>query len=278
MSLAAMLKAAAPAVLVRVAETKGSAPREAGTVMAVTTDAIFGTIGGGQFEWLAIDHARGLLAGKRDESELDIPLGSDIGQCCGGRVRLRFEPVTEAVVAALETDERAAQDAWPHVHIFGAGHVGRALAMALTPLPVTPIVYDARASELALLPDDIESKESALPEAEVRAARPGSAFVVLTHDHALDFLIAREALARRDAAYIGLIGSKTKRATFRNWFKREGGEPEDFKQLVCPIGSADVKDKRPEVIAALAAAEIITALNRNANVPGETHERTSSTP
>ena len=182
------------------------------------------------------------------------------------------------MIAALETEERAAQDAWPHVHIFGAGHVGRALAIALMPLPVTPIVYDARAAELALLPDEVQSKETALPEADVRAAQPGSAFVILTHDHALDFLITREALARRDATYVGLIGSKTKRATFRNWFKREGGDLTDLDQLVCPIGSADVKDKRPEVIAALAAAEIITALNENANVPGETHERTSSTP
>ena len=90
---------------------------------------------------------------------------------------------------------------------------------------------------------------------------PGSAFVVLTHDHALDFLIVAEALKRRDAAYVGMIGSKTKKATFRNWFlKTAGGTEDDLSRLVSPIGGDAVRDKRPAVIAALAAAEIMTAL------------------
>ncbi|PST30285.1 xanthine dehydrogenase accessory protein XdhC, partial [Mesorhizobium loti] len=98
----------------------------------------------------------------------------------------------------------------------------------------------------------------------VRDAPPDSAFVVLTHDHALDFLIATEALGREDASYVGMIGSKTKRATFKNWLSREVDRPELFGRLVCPIGGTAVKDKRPPVIAALAAAEILTAaLNRH---------------
>ena len=79
-TLRASLAAGMPAVLVRLAEAKGSTPREAGTVMAVTADAIYGTIGGGQFEWLAIDHARRLIADRPGDSRLDIPLGADIGQ------------------------------------------------------------------------------------------------------------------------------------------------------------------------------------------------------
>ena len=92
----------------------------------------------------------------------------------------------------------------------------------------------------------------------MRAAPAGSAFIVLTHDHALDFLSVAEALKRDDAAYVGMIGSKTKKATFRSWYLREaGGGEEAFARLVCPIGGADVKDKRPAVIAALAAAEVM---------------------
>ena len=84
---------------------------------------------------------------------------------------------------------------------------------------------------------------------------------MLTHDHALDFLIVAEALERDDAAYVGMIGSKTKKATFRNWYLREaGGNEADFARLVSPIGGDRVADKRPAVIAALAAAEILTAL------------------
>ena len=56
-----------------------------------------------------------------------------------------------------------------------------------------------------------------------------------------------------------MIGSKTKRATFRNWLSRESGSPGLFEKLVCPIGGTAFKDKRPAVIATLAAAEIMTA-------------------
>ena len=93
------------------------------------------------------------------------------------------------------------------------------------------------------------------------AAPAGSAFVVLTHDHALDFLIVAEALRRTDAAYVGMIGSATKKATFKSWYLKTAGGGEDaFARLVCPIGGDAVRDKRPEVIAALAAAEILAAL------------------
>ena len=93
---------------------------------------------------------------------------------------------------------------------------------------------------------------------------------MLTHDHALDFLIVAEALRRKDAAYVGMIGSKTKKATFRSWYlKSAGGNDADFARLVSPIGGDAVKDKRPAVIAALAAAEIMTALAASATVKAE---------
>ena len=86
---------------------------------------------------------------------------------------------------------------------------------------------------------------------------------MLTHDHALDFLIVAEALKRADAAYVGMIGSKTKKATFRSWYFREAaGDEASFARLVSPIGGDDVNDKRPAVIAALAAAEIMRALSK----------------
>ena len=147
--------------------------------------------------------------------------------------------------------------------MFGAGHVGDALAMALSLVPLRTILVDTREEELsATQVPGIETCLTAMPEAVVRDAPAGSAFVVLTHDHALDFLITAEALARNDASYVGMIGSKTKRATFRNWLTREVGRPEFFDRLVCPVGGTAVKDKRPTIIAALAAAEImVSALN-----------------
>ena len=86
---------------------------------------------------------------------------------------------------------------------------------------------------------------------------------MLTHDHALDFLIAREALARGDAAYVGMIGSRTKRVSFERWLRRaEDGAAADTGALVCPIGAAGRPDKRPEVIAAFVAAEIMRTHRR----------------
>jgi xanthine dehydrogenase accessory factor len=120
---------------------------------------------------------------------------------------------------------------------------------------------ETRADALEGFPEAVATRLTPMPEEQVREAPPGAAFVVLTHDHALDFLIVAEALRRGDAAYVGMIGSQTKKATFRSWFlKTAGGSEAEFVRLVSPIGGAEVRDKRPTVIAALAAAEIMTAL------------------
>ncbi|ERM00011.1 XdhC protein [Brucella intermedia 229E] len=254
-------------VLVEVTDVKGSAPpRDAGAWMLVARDMIFRTIGGGQLEYMAIDHARKILAGGRD-TPMDVPLGPEIGQCCGGRVGLSFKRVNRGLTDELVGKVDAEIATRPHVYVFGAGHVGDALANALSFTPVRVVLVDTREAELmACDVPGVETCLSAMPEQVVRSAPPGSAFIVLTHDHALDFLIVTEALQRRDAVYVGMIGSKTKKATFKNWLKREMGSENLFENLVCPVGGAVVKDKRPEVIAALVAAEVLTAVLTSARV------------
>src|SRR6185312_14039258 len=199
--------------------------------------------------------------GRDSPLSLDIPLGPEIGQCCGGRVEVRIRHLDQALRDAL-LDTAAAEDAaYPHVFLFGGGHVGHALASALSLLPLKVSVIETRADALDGVPTSVLTKLTPVPEEAVRDAPNGSAFVVLTHDHALDFLIVAEALKRPDAAYVGMIGSKTKKATFRSWFlKTAGGTETEFARLISPIGGAAVKDKRPAVIAALAAAEIMAAL------------------
>ncbi|MBB5042969.1 xanthine dehydrogenase accessory protein XdhC [Shinella fusca] len=248
------------AILVEVTGAAGSTPRDTDAWMLVSQRAIFATIGGGQLEYMAIDHARRALRSGLDAAPMDVPLGPEIGQCCGGRVGLSFTPLNPELAGDLIARSDREMAARPHVYVFGAGHVGDALAMALSLAPLRVVLVDTREDELmASTVPRVETCLTAMPEAVVRDAPPGSSFVVLTHDHALDFLIAAEALRRTDAAYVGMIGSKTKRATFRNWLTREIGRPELFDSLVCPIGGTAVKDKRPAVIAALAAAEITTA-------------------
>lgn len=257
--IAGFLERNPQSVLVEVVSVEGSAPRDKGTWMLVSRDKIFRTIGGGQLEFLAIDHARKMLDSVAAEI-LNIPLGPEIGQCCGGQVQLNFSHVDETKAADLTRQIEREIASRPHVYVFGAGHVGNALAHALSLTPICTILVDTRADELdAVELEGVEKVLAAMPEELVRNAPSRSAFIVLTHDHALDFLIAAEALKRNDAAYVGMIGSKTKRATFKHWLKREVGLelPDNF---ACPVGGAVVKDKRPEIIAVLATAEIISAV------------------
>jgi xanthine dehydrogenase accessory factor len=263
--LKAFLDRAGEAVMVEVVGVAGSTPREPGAYMLVATDLLHGTIGGGHLEYIAIDKAREILRSPFAGSvpvELDLALGPEIGQCCGGRVRIAFRPVDRALAANL-LDQAEAQDRrMPQIYLFGGGHVGNAMARALALLPVRVTVVETRASALEDIPPGVASALTPVPEAVVREAPAGAAFVILTHDHALDFLIAAEALKCGAAAYVGMIGSKTKRATFRSWFLKSGGGTEaGFRRLVSPIGGDAVKDKRPAVIAALAAAEVMAALD-----------------
>jgi xanthine dehydrogenase accessory factor len=193
---------------------------------------------------------------------VDVPLGPEIGQCCGGRVVVSLRVVDTADAERLLTRLREAEASLPHVYMFGSGHVGKALAQALAPLPLHLHVIDTRPDELHDLPAGVDARAVPMPEAVVRSAPSGSAYVILTHDHALDFMIAAEALKRDDCPYVGMVGSKTKRAKFASWYRGEGGREEDVRRLVLPIGAFGLVDKRPEVIAALAAAEIMVHIGR----------------
>ena len=262
-SMKAFLDAADRTALVEVARAKGSTPREAGAYMLVSPTAIHGTIGGGQLEFMAIDQARQMLADAKGPHELmlDIPLGPEIGQCCGGRVEVLIRLVDDELKAELLRNAEAEEDIC---------RTSRSSAAAMSARRWLRRFRFCRCGRPSSRPGPMRSKAcrqasqtklTSVPEEMVRSAPAGAAFVVLTHDHALDFLIVSEALKRNDAAYVGMIGSKTKKATFRSWYlKSAGGSEADFARLVSPIGGDAVKDKRPAVIAALAAAEIMTAL------------------
>lgn len=245
------------AVLVTVAQAKGSTPREAGATMIVAAQTTCGTIGGGQLEHLAIDKARAMLVNGEDHADMHVPLGPEIGQCCGGRVSLSLHLLTPLRRKTFLEQEAATHQARPAVFVFGAGHVGLALAAALAPLPFHVTLIDTRDNIDGHIPSGVNFQRSAMPEAQVADLAPGGAAVIMTHDHALDFLIAREALARDDLSYVGMIGSASKRATFGHWHAREGADPVLLSRLTMPIGASALRDKRPAVIAALVAVELL---------------------
>lgn len=248
------------AVIVRIAEAQGSTPREAGATMIVSARGSAGTIGGGQLEFHCIDLARILLDSGGPQQLIDIPLGPQMGQCCGGRVRVAMEPATSAHLEALRQDEAKAAAERPRVLIFGAGHTGKALARNLALLPVAVTLIDDRPGQFEDVPAIVACLQLDDPETALAAARPGSAFVILSHSHALDYRLAEAALLRGDAAYVGMIGSATKRARFEASFRRRHPGGKALTQLTCPIGGSDVHDKRPEVIAALTSAELVRCL------------------
>ena len=267
-TLSAWLARGDAAVLVTVAATRGSTPREAGARMLVALNAVCGTVGGGRLEFEAVKAARTMIeSGAGDGTTMDVPLGAAIGQCCGGHVRLLLEragPDLADRLARLEAEERAAA---PAVYLFGAGHTGKAIARALALLPLRLVWVDSRAEEFPkAVPPGIDRIVAARPADLIAEAPPGSSFLVLTHSHALDFDLAEAVLARGDFRYLGLIGSATKRRRFERWYVARGGGADDLGRLTCPIGMAPIRDKRPEVIAALVAAEIVVATAQNAAV------------
>jgi len=256
------LGAGQPAIVVTVAEARGSTPQAAGARMIITADAIAGTVGGGRLEFEAMLRAREMIATNTAEDRLDMPLGPAVGQCCGGRVVLILRRADDAAVQALAALEQQERQQAPQVAVFGAGHVGRALVQALAPLPLRILWCDSRPEALAAPTwDNVETRTSDALDLIARC-RPGAAAVVLTHSHALDYAIAEAALRRDDLAYVGLIGSQTKRRRFERWFMARGGTATALARLVCPIGDTGVIDKRPPIIAAFAATEILRVLLR----------------
>ncbi|HEY0853724.1 MAG TPA: xanthine dehydrogenase accessory protein XdhC, partial [Devosia sp.] len=164
-ALRTFLTAHPAAIVAELTAVRGSSPREAGAFMLIAPDALTGTIGGGALEYMVIDRARQVLRDGLPDATMDIPLGPEIGQCCGGRVEVSLRPAdAEALVGRLQQAEANR----PHVYLFGAGHVGQALARALAPLPLHVHVIDTRPDELAGLPANVERRALAMPEAAVR--------------------------------------------------------------------------------------------------------------
>jgi len=285
------------AAMVSVLATEGSAPRGAGTRMLVTSDGLYGTIGGGQLEYRAVEQARAILAHPPGDWRVqDYPLGPLLGQCCGGRVRVLIEHVDPAGLdwVADATEERVlvstlaparierfvCNDAAPTslsargdrlregatfaeiigqhrrpLYLFGAGHVGQAIARHAENLPFRLAWFDTRPvfetiDGVAIVPEmAIEQCISEAPD--------DAAILILTHDHALDYRLTKAALERGPVAFVGLIGSATKRARFHGRLERDGISAETRARLTSPIGIAGVAGKEPDVIAIATLAQLL---------------------
>ena len=284
-----------------VIQVRGSAPRAVGANMLITADTIWDTIGGGALEFEVMHQARrditmiqsNLVTWHR--RVIDVALGPDMGQCCGGHVQVLIEAFTIADLSVLralsdkdqpllhplktgqplrfadsyfvDKNARITADKTGFVlpqrsyqrplFIYGAGHVGRALVSIIEGLS-----FDAYWIDVALdrFPPVIPKWISAVTASDptlIATRAPADAFhLVITHSHALDQAICHTVLAGQGFARLGLIGSKTKNARFQSRLGKAGIGKDMLARLTCPVGIDLVTGKQPVRVAISIAAQL----------------------
>jgi xanthine dehydrogenase accessory factor len=238
-----------PHALVTQVTSAGSTPREPGARMVITADAVYDTLGGGTFEWQTIAAARERL--ERGEAGMSLEafsLGGRSGQCCGGFVNVLLEVFPGSTTTLA---------------VFGAGHVGRELVRLAAPLGWRILWHDSRDDAFPAWSVDqprLACRHAPEPAAAVAALPEGSHALVMTHDHAEDRALVDALLAGGDTASLGLIGSRSKWASFRSRLRDAGHDDEALTRVRCPIGMAaggTGGDKRPYAIALAALADLL---------------------
>ena len=233
--------------LATIVQCNGSTPQKVGAKMLVRDDgSIFGTIGGGSLEAEVIKSALNLM---KDGVPRTVPfeLTEDHGHLvCGGTVLVYIEPIM----------------AEPHLIIFGAGHVGKALAIIGKFLGFKITVVDDR--------EEYANKEN-IPQADdlvvvefqnaftKLAIEKSSYIVIATRGHNHDFDALRAAL-HTDAEYIGLLGSKRKKSLVLKTLKTDGFSQEEINRVIIPVG-LPIGSVTPEEIAISIMAQIIQMRN-----------------
>ncbi|MBZ4023079.1 xanthine dehydrogenase accessory protein XdhC [Rhodobacter sp. TJ_12] len=293
-----------PFVRLVVVGVKGSAPREVGAEMLVWPDQTQGTIGGGTLEFAAIAEARTL---SRPQIKR-FALGPDMGQCCGGAVRLAFEPITAQTLAGIDgpafarpfrsadqmplairkamAEARRGALTGPVVHdnwliepiapppeplwIWGAGHVGRALVDVIAPLPDWALSWADTGPERfpEQRPPGVTPLIAQNPADLVTLAPPHARHLIVTFSHALDLELCHRLLGRGFAG-CGLIGSQTKWSRFRRRLAELGHSPAQISRIACPIGDPAL-GKAPQAIAISVAAALLRERNARAGTAAPT--------
>lgn len=291
--------AATPTIRCSITATRGSTPQASGASMLVCADQIAGTIGGGNLEWQAIARARALLVDEHftwvEERQI---LGSNLGQCCGGSVQLRFERLNPVMLTDWP-DESALFE----LHLFGMGHVADALVGVLSTLGCVIHWHDERPEFVAMrsrqwqarsiraelqFHDDLQplvgNPRTALDRIAGDRAQPADGnlpkfALIMTHSHALDFDLCRALLTSDAYQFVGLIGSMPKRSRFVRKLTQLGLTNAQIQGLSCPIGLHMLKYKQPELLAVSLAAQLLelaqsSKLSDAGTVPGDVLHRT----
>lgn len=233
-------------VLITIIGVTGSTPRNSGTKMVVSQDETFDTIGGGHLEYKAIKQAKKLLTDNKNcQTIQNFELGSQLGQCCGGNASLLFECFATNTV---------------HIAVFGAGHVGQSLIPMLAGLPCHITWVDTREAQFPMNVEQYANVSKLItddPAAEVSTMPSNTLYVVMTHNHQLDFDITLSILRREDFHYLGLIASETKWRRFQYRYKHREVSELLVDRMHCPIGLEQVVGKLPMEVAVSIAGQLI---------------------
>lgn len=234
--------------LVTVARVSGSTPREVGAkIIFKSNGEFFGTVGGGKLESLVLVDAKACLE-KGESGYFSYPLGPKADQCCGGLVEVLIEVIAPS----------------SRLVIFGAGHVGQAVAQVFEGTHFQVFVVDERGEWLEKLPSYCIKISQPWQEFVEKLQWTANDFaVVMTHSHDLDADISA-MLVKKPLGYVGLIGSDSKWRRFQARFKKMGLLQNEIDRINCPIGVGDL-GKEPKAIAISLAAALLQ-LRRSKNV------------
>lgn len=280
-----------PAIVITLVAISGSAPREAGAKMLVWNGAQAGTIGGGELEFRLSKLAKEMLELSTVQPVLqDFPLGPLLGQCCGGFVTAMLEPLKEhcfgdekmSAQTCLQSGEKklitvnddnaeiiiCANQKYviepprhkpTSIYLFGAGHIGSAVAKILLDMDVDLHWIDNR-PEMADLVQVCED-----PIQQAKQAPDNALFVIVTHSHDLDYKLCRCILAKSQIRFCGLIGSDTKKARFIQRLQKDGISEKQIGQLTCPVGLDGIGGKHPTEIAVAIAGQLLQKMKEQKN-------------
>ncbi len=231
-------------VIATVLGTSGSTPRASGTKMVICGDHIYDTLGGGHLEFVIIEKARELIVqGKSAQVIEQFHLAANLGQCCGGGAVILFEVITSEHMK---------------LDVYGAGHVAQALIPILAKLPVQVRWIDNRED---VFPDYIPSNVTKIvdeyPVEQAKHAAGNSAFLILTHNHQLDFELTEAILKRNDSLWLGVIGSDTKAKRFKHRLIHREYCEADIEKMICPVGMSNISGKLPMEVAVSISGQII---------------------
>ena len=233
-----------PAIVATIVRVRGSAPREAGARILIHRDGrILGTLGGGRLEHRVRAEAHSMLEEGAPSAHRTYRLNPSEDQCCGGEVEVFLERCSPG----------------PRVLLFGAGHVGEAVARALAPLPFRVTVIDSRAEYMSAdrFPEgtDLRCGDPVELLGAIRTSAEDTYALVFTHSHRLDLALV-SLLVARPLRLLGIIGSATKLAGCRTALGSRGVSEADLGRITCPIGIG-VGGKLPAEIAASVAAQLL---------------------